>query len=284
MAKHLITFILSTSVIMQAYAQEIDRTLAAVKYEFIHVNDTNDRNNPKKQGMILYLGQQGSLYKSYNSESNAAEFIAQLERLGVPASDVKIKSSYTEEILTSTTTDGLTIIDYINSTPFWMPDIPQDIQWSIHDESKEIGGYPVQKASANFRGREYTAWFTTALPFPFGPWKLRGLPGLILEAEDHEEEVLFRYISFEKVEEEEVTIALPENAVKTTSQAFAKAKDAIQSNPTASSAANNNQRSSFMRMQNGKAELYTGTEAQEMFQKSYEKGKLKNNNPIELTK
>ena len=39
-------------------------------------------------------------------------------------------------------------------------------------------------AEAEFRGRVWRAWFTYEIPMPYGPWKLGGLPGLILKAED----------------------------------------------------------------------------------------------------
>lgn len=58
------------------------------------------------------------------------------------------------------------------------------IDWKLSNESKKIGTFECQKATATFRGREYTAWYTNEIPLPYGPWKLQGLPGLILEAYD----------------------------------------------------------------------------------------------------
>ena len=56
--------------------------------------------------------------------------------------------------------------------------------WVITDETDIILGFPCIKATTNFRGREWTAFFTPDIPVQEGPWKLYGLPGLILKAYD----------------------------------------------------------------------------------------------------
>ena len=58
------------------------------------------------------------------------------------------------------------------------------INWKITKESQKILGYTCYKATTKFRGRNYIAWFSPDIPYNLGPWKLGGLPGLILKVEN----------------------------------------------------------------------------------------------------
>lgn len=58
--------------------------------------------------------------------------------------------------------------------------------WTLYEDTTTILNIVCQKATMKFRGREYTAWFTMDLPINDGPWKIYGLPGLILKVEDNE--------------------------------------------------------------------------------------------------
>jgi GLPGLI family protein len=87
-------------------------------------------------------------------------------------------------------------------------EIPK-INWSITEDKKNIGNFECLKAVGTFRGREYTAWFTKSIPLAYGPWKLQGLPGLILEAYDINKEVYFYFKSIKYPLEQKTEIKKP---------------------------------------------------------------------------
>lgn len=68
----------------------------------------------------------------------------------------------------------------------YVKDTSINLQWNLGKETKEIGGFFCEKATTEFRGRTYTAWFTRQIPKSFGPWKFHSTPGLILEIYDND--------------------------------------------------------------------------------------------------
>jgi GLPGLI family protein len=98
-------------------------------------------------------------------------------------------------------------------------------KWRIEKEQKKIGSFNCQKATTKFRGRLYTAWFTMEIPVGEGPWKLNGLPGLILEAYDEAREVQFLFKSIEMPTLTPIKIAPPVVGKRTDFETYKKADD-----------------------------------------------------------
>ena len=59
-----------------------------------------------------------------------------------------------------------------------------DIAWTLTNDTLTVSGYLCQQATATFRGVEWHAWYTDEIPSSAGPWRLHGLPGLIVKAEN----------------------------------------------------------------------------------------------------
>lgn len=75
-------------------------------------------------------------------------------------------------------------------------DIPR-LKWEFStDDEENMYGYICNKATTRFGGREYTAWYTLDIPLQYGPYKFRGLPGLILKIEDADKMFIWELASF----------------------------------------------------------------------------------------
>ena len=85
-----------------------------------------------------------------------------------------------------------------NACCYYTEDYPMQ-QWKLTDERQTIHGYDCQKATCSWRGRDYTAWFTTEIPVSRGPWKFGGLPGLIVKIYDMKEEYNFELVKLEQM-------------------------------------------------------------------------------------
>ena len=71
-------------------------------------------------------------------------------------------------------------------------------KWEMINGDTVIVGYHCKKAKTTFRGRTWIVWYTLDIPYRDGPWKLFGLPGLILKANDTKGDFIFNCIGIEK--------------------------------------------------------------------------------------
>ncbi len=99
------------------------------------------------------------------------------------------------------------VYDYIGAVDYGSYSEPiEDVSWEICDSTKAILGYECTMAKADYYGREWTAWFAPDIPIQAGPWKLTGLPGLILEASESSGQHWFSATGIEKSDKEIIPI------------------------------------------------------------------------------
>ena len=68
------------------------------------------------------------------------------------------------------------------------------MDWEISSQVSEFNGNKIQKATMNFGGRIWTAWFAPEIKIADGPYKFSGLPGLILKLEDDKGDYRFSFV------------------------------------------------------------------------------------------
>jgi hypothetical protein len=66
-----------------------------------------------------------------------------------------------------------------------------NINWVLTSETKKSAQYILQKATTRFGGRDWVAWFNKDIEIQEGPYKFRGLPGLIFEIADTKDNFSF---------------------------------------------------------------------------------------------
>ncbi len=258
--------LLSLLIGFKSYAQNSDEALLRASYDFIHIVDTNFRDKPRTEKMLLVVGKNASVYTSYdkiNLDATRRKMVEEQMKNQDGRTNMNIN-------LSNPNFKPTTNIDYFsfaNEGKFYVKERLMNnylieepmptFNWKIETDTASYGGLVCQKATANYKGRNWIAWFASDLPFSTGPWKLNGLPGLILQAYDDKKEVQFLFTGLEKVittpndkKEEETLgtrviimgagsktdymgalITIPKDAIKTTRKEFEKLKQAQKDDP-----------------------------------------------------
>ena len=116
-------------------------------------------------------------------------------------------STVSRELLYQDLTTGkLTLYsNYASAYNTYEEDIPTQ-EWAIDmDSVQDIMGMECHYATTMFRGRVWKVWFTEEIPVSLGPWKLNGLPGLILKATADDDFIKFNAVSIKADEITPVT-------------------------------------------------------------------------------
>jgi GLPGLI family protein len=72
-----------------------------------------------------------------------------------------------------------------NDTIYMVEENLPQLNWNTdYKDTLSISDHMCKKATVNFRGRHYVAWYDPDIPISFGPWKFNNLPGLAFEIYD----------------------------------------------------------------------------------------------------
>ena len=196
----LLSVLLLTYVI--GYSQEvIDTSYLRCSYRLHSLRDTVEKKQFPEQIFVLQVGRNSSKFYSFHTavfDSVAADkegsrkmresvnlMLQRFEATGkIDRSNLGYKRGSSQIIYKNYPKGGMTISEEIVDTHFIYVDSLNMLSWNITDSVKTILGYECQKATSYFRGRHWIAWFAPEIPVNDGPWKLMGLPGLIMEAYD----------------------------------------------------------------------------------------------------
>ena len=205
-----------TSLAVQATAREpmIDRAHMKCLYRYVYTFDTL-KNELRDDLLILQIGKEVSkCYSYYTFQCDSLQrtpdgakvwselFRRAIEKDGIYGDFPHVRMS--TYVYKNYPTGQMTITDRISSQGYRYADSLHAQTWTMGDSTREVLGYICQQATSDFRGRLWTAWFATDIPVSDGPWKLGGLPGLILKAYDEGQQHVFTAVSLERVKDEPI--------------------------------------------------------------------------------
>lgn len=216
-------------------------------YDYQYIPDYTDKANVLKEVMLLDIDKKGSQYYSQDKYISDSTSRADLQR--------QLKSNSTNITLNQKGKAGQISYKVTKSYPDYKVHLFTKIvndqykvledkkpEWEILPEKQKIGEYNTQKATTNFGGRIWTAWFSTELPFQDGPYKFYGLPGLIVKLKDKTGSHTMTLVGNKKLQtKEEENLDLPQGMqlfgmggkeIEINNAQFKKAWKAYKNDPT----------------------------------------------------
>ena len=187
--------------------EKADTMEMRIMYGFEYVIDTLS-GKCLHEPYMLEIGGKLTHYYSYNAyirDSVQSEVYASERSKGMNAF-TDITSSVIPEDQTATyyeifrciPSSSRDVLLRVQNTDYCYSEKAEQTEWRLTDRTDTVCGYRCQVAEGQLNGRQWTVSFSTDIPYPYGPWKLEGLPGLILKAEDSEGLLRWEAVGLEK--------------------------------------------------------------------------------------
>ena len=161
---------------------------------YVEYHQVFDNAKKIERKAFLYGNEEGSIYEDdvvANNRRDREEHnkkLLELDKQNAEANRYSVTIlpviKHNEFIKLTKATNTITFIEQIVKDRYVL--ITDDVKqnWKLTHEKKTISGMDCFKATTTFRGMQWEAWYTNSIPYSYGPWKLHGLPGLIIQAYD----------------------------------------------------------------------------------------------------
>ena len=194
----------------------INFTFAQTKqfiYDYISVPDSTQKAVNSSAIMVLNIDKEKSEYFNYEkfvSDSTIQSEIKDGSYFLKPPAPPQKRSTIIQRlrIIKKNNSNTIEYITPISETDYIVHQTI-DLKWKLYPEYLSVLDYKAQKATTEFGGRKWIAWFTKDIPFQDGPYKFKGLPGLIVKIEDESKSHQFELKGIKNLND---SFAYPDNS------------------------------------------------------------------------
>lgn len=175
-------------------------------YDYTFSNDSTNLDMKKEERLILEVSPLKSVF--YSSKVNEIDSVNQSRKMDsryiiTPYRDVLFR----EVIVTE---GNKTKLYYMGgwTSNYYEVNLDNDVKWTILPETQAYENYTIQKATAKINNRIWNVWFAKDIPLNIGPYIFKGLPGLIVIAEDKMKSHSFRLAGISNIEKAKDTLPI----------------------------------------------------------------------------
>jgi len=208
----------------------LDTANISVSYTITWKQDTNHLDKVRNEEMLLFVGKSLSLFMSENMYKvlligRKAESEGRLTDLLKGEELNNYVSRFSYRIYKNYPKEQITYMEKVIPTYFQYSEPFGVFEWQLTDSTTTIGDFKANCAFTDYGGRRWVAWYTTEIPISDGPYKFRGLPGLIIRLYDDKKHYVFDMEKLERYDEGVPIELIDRDWVETSRTDFLKARE-----------------------------------------------------------
>ena len=214
----------------------LDNTIQNIYYQYTFVKNSKKKEKTSSSLTILQIGKIFSKFTDFSLLKNDSlkKKFSNLKSIGSKEMN-QILATYSnvgfnKSLIRNKQTKKISFQAKVHSDKYEYEIESPKFNWKIKDETKSILNYKTQKATVNFGGRNWVAWFTKDIPINLGPYVFSDLPGLILELYDIDKNFHFIAIGMDN-KHNKIYKRNEKRIIKTTKKSFFKTKKSFYERP-----------------------------------------------------